>query len=107
MNKLKTQLSLFFSKREQKKIIFVFFLMLLASFLELLSLGMILPITSVFLDDANSAHLNFLNNFSSLDFYSTQNLIYILLTIFFLIYLFKIAILLFITWYQQRFLYNL
>ena len=58
--------------------------MLLASFLELLSLGMILPITSVFLNDANSTHLNFLNIFSSLDFYSTQNLIYILLTIFFL-----------------------
>ena len=107
MNKLKTQLSLFFSKGEQKKIIFVFFLMLLASFLELLSLGMILPITSVFLNDANSTHLNFLNIFSSLDFYSTQNLLYILLTIFFLIYLFKIATLLFITWYQQRFLYNL
>ena len=65
MNKLKTHLSLFFSKREQKKIIFVFFLMLLASFLELLSLGMILPITSVFLNDTIPAHLNFFDMFSS------------------------------------------
>ena len=67
MNKFKTQLSLFFSKKEQKKIYFLLLLMFLASFLELLGLGMILPITSV-LDNSGSTYTVFFENYNLLNF---------------------------------------
>ena len=105
MNKLKTQLSLFFSKKEQKKIYFLL-LMFLASFLELLGSRMILPITSVFLDNARSTYTVFFENYNLLNFLNSETLIYFLLIVFFTIYLFKILTLLFITWYQQKLLYD-
>ena len=107
MNKLNTQFYLFFNKKEQIKIYFLFTLMLLASFLELLSLGMILPITSVFLGDSNSVYTDFFKNSYLFNYFNSDTLIYLLLFIFFTIYLFKIAILLFIFWYQQKILHNL
>ncbi len=96
MNKLNTQFYLFFNKKEQIKIYFLFTLMFFASFLELLSLGMILPITSVFLGDSNSVYTDFFKNSYLFNYFNSDTLIYLLLFIFFTIYLFKIAILLFI-----------
>ena len=81
--------------------------MFLASFLELLSLGMILPITSVFLGDSNSVYTDFFKNSYLFNYFNSDTLIYLLLFIFFTIYLFKIAILLFIFWHQQKILHNL
>ena len=107
MNKLNTQFYLFFNKKEQIKIYFLFTLMFFASFLELLSLGMILPITSVFLGDSNSVYTDFFKNSYLFNYFNSDTLIYLLLFIFFTIYLFKIAILLFIFWYQQKILHNL
>ena len=107
MDKFKNQFLLFFNKKEQKKIYFLFFLMFLASFLELLGLGMILPITSVFLDASSSVYTNFFENSFLSNYFNSETLIYFLLIIFFTIYLFKISTLLFISWYQQKLLYNL
>ena len=75
--------------------------MFFASFLELFSLGMILPITSVFLGDSNSVYTDFFKNSYLFNYFNSDTLI-IFLFIFFTIYLFKIAILLFIFWYQQK-----
>ena len=94
-----------FEKKDKKKVLFLFILMGLASILELLSLGMILPISTLFISPGveNNQFINFvLKNFSL----SRESLIYFLIFIFSFIYLFKIIFLVFISWYEQKFLNN-
>lgn len=94
-----------FEKKDKKKVLFLFILMGFASILELLSLGMILPISTLFISPGveNNQFINFvLKNFSL----SRESLIYFLIFIFSFIYLFKIIFLVFISWYEQKFLNN-
>lgn len=94
-----------FEKKDKKKVLFLFILMGLASILELLSLGMILPISTLFISPGveNNQFINFvLKNFSL----SRESLIYFLIFIFSFIYFFKIIFLVFISWYEQKFLNN-
>ena len=107
MKKFKDQALSFFESGQRKKIIFLFFLMGLASILELLSLGMILPITSVFLDSSKFVYGEYINNIVNHTNINIENIIYYLLFIFFIFYILKIATLLYISWYQQHFLYKL
>lgn len=94
-----------FEKKDKKKVLFLFILMGFASILELLSLGMILPISTLFIspDVENNQFINFvLENFSL----PKESLIYFFIFIFSFIYLFKIIFLVFISWYEQKFLNN-
>lgn len=94
-----------FEKKDKKKVLFLFILMGFASILELLSLGMILPISTLFISPGveNNQFINFvLKNFSL----SRESLIYFLIFIFSFIYFFKIIFLVFISWYEQKFLNN-
>ena len=88
---------------EQKKYaIFIFILMLLAVILEALSIGIVLPLLSIFLKgDISSGIFSYFFTFGEP---SKGNLIYIGLLITFAIFLFKNLALVFNHWHQTKFL---
>tara|TARA_Y100000389_G_C17388524_1_gene478489 strand:- start:501 stop:1217 length:717 start_codon:yes stop_codon:yes gene_type:complete len=103
MNIKKLKLLSLFDKKEKKKVIYLFAFIGFASILELLSLGMILPISTLFISPGveNNEFINFvIKNFSL----PKDNLIYFFILIFAILYLFKILFLVFISWFEQSFL---
>jgi len=89
--------------RDQKiKSIILFSLMIVASFLEMLSIGLIIPILALFLNSETAPYINFLNNFG-INNYSNEKLFIYFLSFFLLLYILKISLLTFISWYEQNF----
>tara|TARA_B100001250_G_scaffold414558_1_gene453874 strand:+ start:4036 stop:5766 length:1731 start_codon:yes stop_codon:yes gene_type:complete len=90
--------------REQKlKSGILFGMMVIASFLEMLSLGLIIPILGLFLNSQNIPYINILNNFG-IDDFSNEELFTYFLLFFLLLYVLKISLLIFMSWYEQNFI---
>lgn len=95
-----------FDKKYKIKMILMFLLMFFVSFVELLSIGSILPIFTIIF---NQEYLLKVNNFFSdidtinIKFDSHDKLIFFSLTVFFLVFTLKNLILIIFHWVQQRF----
>ncbi len=103
MNIIKLKIFNLFEKTEKKKISLLFIFIGFASILELLSLGMILPIATLFVSPEieNNEIINFALTKLPL---TRESLIYFFILIFSALYLLKITFLVFISWYEQSFL---
>ena len=95
-----------FEKKHKIKMLLMFLFMFIVSFLELLSIGTILPVFSVIF---NQDYLLKVNNFFenttilNIQFESHEDLIFYSLVVFFLIFTFKNMILVIYNWVQQSF----
>ena len=95
----------FLTSKQKKYGIFIFVMMFITMFLETLSVGIVLPLLSLFLKgDTGEGILSF-----PLIFRDTlgENLIYVALLLALIIFLFKNFILSFNLWHQTKFLRNL
>ena len=95
-----------FEKKHKIKMLLMFLFMFIVSFLELLSIGTILPVFSVIF---NQDYLLKVNNFFenttilNIQFESHEDLIFYSLVVFFLVFTFKNIILVIYNWVQQSF----
>tara|TARA_X000000950_G_scaffold286754_1_gene396683 strand:- start:4817 stop:6577 length:1761 start_codon:yes stop_codon:yes gene_type:complete len=95
-----------FSKSQKKKMILLFFFMIFVTFIELFSIGSLLPIFSAIFNSNYITSINdFLNKISFIDynFESHQDLIFFSLTFLFAVFTLKNILLLFYNWFQQNF----
>ena len=90
----------FLTKDYKKKVYFLFFFITVGSALELLSLGILLPLISYFSGDK----FFFIENFFS---FKSEEYIYFLLFIIFIIYFFKIIFFIYLNFYKNKFFANL
>jgi hypothetical protein len=95
--------------QERKKSFILTLLVLIGAILEMLGIGMLMPILSLLTDNgANSLYFGkvekYLPAIADLDQY---DLIKFFLIFIFIIYLLKTIFLSFLTWYQSLFLFNL
>ncbi len=91
------------SFKEKKNIIFLFFFMFIASLLETLSIGILIPLINFILDpnlDFGFIHVGFFNRFSDYDFFS------LMIIAIFLIYLIKYLFLIFYAYFNASVLLN-
>jgi len=99
------QVWLFLTANQRRYGLIIIFLMFIAMILESLSVGIILPLTSIlFKGDLGNS---FFANFFVIDLFSEKNLIYIALTITIIIFLIKNLALVFNLWEQTKFLRKL
>ena len=99
------QVWLFLTANQRRYGLIIIFLMFIAMILESLSVGIILPLTSIlFRGDLGNS---FFANFFVIDLFSERNLIYIALTITIIIFLIKNLALVFNLWEQTKFLRKL
>ncbi len=95
-----------FKKEQKKGLIILFFFMTISALLEMLVLGMILPLTGVIIKDQATLSSNFILSILSLLNLETNDLILAVITIFILLFLIKIIFQLFYYWYESKFIYN-
>ena len=94
------------SNKDFKILYIIFFLMVINGLIEAFSIGILIPLLSVFfIETANSAINNYLLNI--LEFLNLGNSVQILLMITFSIYVFKYVYLIFFTAIKSKFLLNL
>jgi ABC-type bacteriocin/lantibiotic exporter with double-glycine peptidase domain len=101
LNKLKNLYKIL-DLSDQRKVFFLFLMMLFAVLLEVVSIASILPLTREFFEPGEN--LMFLKN---IKFLSTYEGVYILIIFFLLIYLFKFMYLFFFYYIQNKFINNL
>ena len=107
MNFKKNNIFIFLNKEQKINTILLIFLMLIASLIELFSLGTIIVILNTFLEMGKSANLqggffeNFLKDFSK--FFSIKSILLLLLLAFSL----RFLILIFTSWMESKFIANL
>lgn len=107
MIKVFNQLKILLDKKQKKNFIFLFILMLIFSLLEFLSIGIIIPISTLILD--GSLNLNSSNsNFFGLDkiFKDQNKLLTIFFIIFFLLFVTKFLYSIFFLYLKNKFLYG-
>ena len=95
-----------FEKKYKIKIVLMFFFMFIVSFVELLSIGSILPVFTVifnqeYLIKVNSFFEN--NSILNIQFKSHNDLVFFSLVAFFFVFTFKNIILVVFNWVQQKF----
>tara|TARA_B100000886_G_scaffold339535_1_gene305300 strand:- start:11421 stop:13121 length:1701 start_codon:yes stop_codon:yes gene_type:complete len=95
-----------FKKEQKKGLLILFFFMTISALLEMLVLGMILPLIGAFIKDQATLSSNFILSISNLLNLETNNLILAIITIFILLFLIKIIFQLFYYWYESKFIYN-
>ena len=89
-------------KKQKKKSYLLLCLMFLASGLEFLSIGLIFPIMSIFL---NAQLPQFLEKFNFLMVYlDNDNLLINILILFVFLFFIRTIVLVFISWYEQNFI---
>ena len=107
MNLKKNNIFVFLNKEQKTNTIFLIFLMLIASLIELFSLGTIIVIINTFLEIGKSTNLqggflqNFLKDFSKS--FSLESIIFLLLLAFSL----RFLILIFASWRESKFIADL
>ncbi len=101
-------------KNKNDYVSFLLFLMFISSFLETLTIGMIVPLVTSLIDQSSSSSIaNYFYNFEnvfwadSLSSIGEKNLILILLCIFFLVITLKTFISVFFVYYRGKFRFNL
>ena len=87
MNPLKLKIFQFLEKKEKNNVVFLFFLMIISSVLELLSLGLIIPLATTFVDSSQVYDNFYVNKIISKFNIPQEDLIFYFLFIFFLVYL--------------------
>ena len=95
--------------RKKKQFLGLFFLLLVGSILEIMSIGMILPVLTFLAQDLNTVNLemNIFSNFLEiLSNYSKKDLLKYSLIIFCCIYLFRSFFLFYLNWIQNNFVYG-
>ncbi len=95
--------------RKKKQFLGLFFLLLVGSILEIMSIGMILPVLTFLAQDLNTVNLemNVFSNFLEiLSNYSKKDLLKYSLIIFCCIYLFRSFFLFYLNWIQNNFIYG-
>ena len=88
-------------KKFTHKIFFLIFLSLISGFIEIISIGLLLPILSVLIDNNFYKYINYfpiINNFNEI------NILKFLLLFFFVIYFLKFISLVFIIYFQNKFI---
>lgn len=95
-----------FKKEQKKGLIILFFFMTISALLEMLVLGMILPLAGVIIKDQATLSSNFILSILSLLNLETNDLILAVISIFILLFLIKIIFQLFYYWYESKFIYN-
>jgi ABC-type bacteriocin/lantibiotic exporter with double-glycine peptidase domain len=97
-------------KNSKKKFFFVFILILIASFLEMIGIGFIIPIANLISNNQTSinSYTTILGkNFLTIINIEKNQLIFILMIIFLIFYVIKAFYLTLTTWLQSKFIYNL
>jgi len=95
--------------KERKKSFILTFLVLIGAILEMIGIGMLIPIISLLTDNgANSVYFEKVEKYLPVvkDFDKYTLIIFSLVSIF-IVYLFKTIFLSFLTWYQSSFIFNL
>lgn len=92
----------FLDKKQKKKSYLLFCLMFLAAGLEFLSIGLILPIIGVFFN-SDSLQIQEIISFLKI-YFKDDNLLVKIVILFVSIFLIKTLILVFISWYEQKFI---
>ena len=96
---------LLLSYKQKKYVIFIFMLMFFAMILESLSIGIILPLTSILLKGDIGA--TFFSNFFIFDILRGKNLVFIGLSVTLIIFLIKNLALVFNLWQHTKFIREL
>jgi ABC-type multidrug transport system fused ATPase/permease subunit len=107
--KLLTNISFFFrviEKKRQRYFLIIIFALLFQSLLEALSVGIVIPLLSSFINPEYTARI-LKNYFTFLEDYSQSSIIIILLVSMFIFFLFKALILYLINKYNFRFIYGI
>ena len=107
MIKVFKQLNSLLNKNQKKNFILLFFLMIIFSILEFLSIGLILPIASLVIDGSlNSDYFNF--NFLNLEdsFEDKDKLLSIFVILFFLVFVTKFLFTIFFLIWKNKFLFG-
>lgn len=107
MIKVFKQLNSLLNKNQKKNFILLFFLMIIFSILEFLSIGLILPIASLVIDGSlNSDYFNF--NFLNLEdsFEDKDKLLSIFFILFFLVFVTKFLFTIFFLIWKNKFLFG-
>ena len=104
------KLSFLLDKKSKKKFFFIFTLILIASFLEMIGIGFIIPIANLISNNQTSinSYTTILGKkFLTINNIEKNQLIFILMIIFLIFYVFKAFYLTLTTWLQSKFIYNL
>ena len=96
------KISKLLNKKQKIKSCILFSLMVVTSFLEMLSLSLIIPILGLFLNSQAIPYIHILNNFGIKN-YNNEKLFTYFLLFFLLLYVLKIILLVFMSWYEQNF----
>jgi ABC-type multidrug transport system fused ATPase/permease subunit len=99
LKKIHIAVNLLFNNKEKKKIIFLIFLILLGTIIELLSSGLVVPAIQIFTDKNH-----FLLNFFDKNNYSSDQLIVFVILLFLIVFAFKNIFLWIVLKAQSKFL---
>ncbi len=103
--KFKNIISLLENK-QKKSLIYIFIIYLISTVLDVLGIGLIIPILSLII--SGEMNQNFVNYFPiELSNFKNESLVLIVLSFFFIFYIFKSSFGTFALWYHRRFIYKL
>ena len=92
--------------KEKNRLIYVFIIFIISTFLDIVGIGLIVPILTIVLSGKISEDFSKYIPFDISNF-TVNDLILIILAFFFIFYIFKSAFSTFALWYERRFIYNL
>jgi len=104
MKLFNNKLFLLFDPIKKRKAYLLFFFMGLASVLEMLSIGLILPMIGLFLNSTKITENIYIKEILLYLNISPDNLLFYFILLFFLVYFLKILFLIYITWYEGKFI---
>ena len=93
-------------KKQKKLFYFILFLIIISSFLEVIGIGAVIPLISLILEDNSYNNNQTLQNIIIFLDISESNLILVFILGFFIIYIFKSLFLIFLNFYQIKFMFN-
>jgi len=107
MIKVFNQLKVLLDKKQKKNFIFLSILMVIFSLLEFLSIGIIIPISTLILDGSLNSNISNPNFFGLDKIFEDQNkLLTIFFVIFFLLFVTKFFYSIFFLYFKNKFLYG-
>ena len=107
MNFFDKKLLSLIDSEDQKKLPWLITIVLFSGFIEIFGLGLLIPISQIILNEnfiTNNQLLQNLVSYSNL--LSKDNLFEVLISIFFISYIIKILLLIYVNWYQNIFTIN-
>lgn len=95
-----------FSKKQKRGIISLFSLMLISTLLEMLSLGLIFPLTGIIINDAGTLNNQLITNLLIFFNVSKENIIFLFAVLFIGCYIIKISVLTYYHWFESKFVFS-